>query len=251
MPETKIVFCVLTTYEREGWVHPSILQFFCDMPFQKGFAYRMIPVHNFKPAAAGRNVVAQHLKDTDADWICMIDNDMQINGNLLDTLKDAPADASIIVPAFYMWTQSELKLTLCWGIESAPTGITKLTPGFHPLIKAGTGVIFIKPAVFKALEYPYFRYLWNADCGLQGTEDIQFCNAALAKGFKIYGNADVKIGHFHSVDLATMYDWAEKTYQLNQNNLDTSTGKAVDSSQKDSGCSPEPNAANSVPVEAQ
>lgn len=244
--QVKIVFGVLSTYERSGWIHPSILQFFCDLPFVKGVAFRVIPVHNFIPAAAGRNVLCQNLKDSDADWICMLDNDMHVNGDLLKTVENAPADADIIAPAFYMWNQADLKLTLCWGMDGAPEGIKKLTPGFHELTKCGTGAIFIKPHVFKTMEYPYFRYLYNGDAGMQGTEDIQFCLSAREKGFKIYGNADVVVGHYRSVELSQMWKWAEQSYKTT---LDAETRAGVDSASKDSGCSPEP-AQDGVPVEA-
>jgi GT2 family glycosyltransferase len=205
----KMLFAVLSTYERSGWVHPSILQFFCDMPFKTGYSFRVIPVHNFIPAASGRNVFCRQAKDTEADWICMLDNDMNVPDNLLDTLKDVPTDASIVVPAFYMWNQAELKLTLCWGMDGAATDgtINKLAPGFYELTKCGTGAIFIKPKVFRELAYPYFKYLHNEDGGLYGTEDIQFCLDALAKGFKIYGNSAIHVGHWHSVDIGTMWDW--------------------------------------------
>ncbi len=206
----KLLFGVLSQYERGGWIHPSILQFFCDIPFKKGYAFRMVPIHNFIPAASGRNLFAKQVKDGDMDWICMIDNDMALPENFLDTLKDVPADASIVVPTFYMWNQFELKLTLCWGMDNATEGVVaKLAPGFHELTKCGTGAIFIKPEVFRALEYPYFTYLHNEDGSMYGTEDIQFCLRAREKGFKIYGNSSLKVGHYHSVELSSMWDWYE------------------------------------------
>src|SRR6516162_5389818 len=141
----KLIFGVFSTYERNGWIQPSILQFFCDLPFRKDVAYRMIPVHNFVPCASGRNQLCKHSKDCkDVDWIVMIDNDMELRGDFLDTVKDAPADADIICPSFYMWNQSELNLALCWGLDSAPDGIATFGPGFHELTKCGTGAIFTK-----------------------------------------------------------------------------------------------------------
>lgn len=208
MEPLKIIFAVLSTYERSGWIHPSILQFFCDLPFNKGYAFRMIPVHNFIPAASGRNVLAKQIKDTEADWLCMIDNDMNLPANFLETIKEAPEDASIIVPSFYMWSQSDLKLTLCWGMDNVENGVvSKLDPGFHELTKCGTGAIFIKPKVFQALAYPYFKYLHNDDGGQVGTEDIQFCLQAREKGFKIYGNSAMRVGHWHTLDLGSLWDW--------------------------------------------
>jgi hypothetical protein len=246
MSESKFVFVVLSQYEREGWIHPSIFQYFCDAPMVTSKAYRVIPVHNFKPAASGRNVVAKHLKDCEADWIVMLDNDMHINGDLLDTVKGAPKDASIVVPRFYMWNQHDLKLTLCWGMEDAPSGRRGFEKGFYPLTKCGTGAIFIRPKVFQELEYPYFKYIYNADGGMEGTEDVQFCLAAIAKGFKIYGNWDVYVGHYHSVDLGSMWKWREE-----QNFLDSTMSKDLISQQKDSERSSDQAAAVSVPAQAE
>lgn len=236
MPDQiKVLFAVLSTYEREGWIHPSILQFFCDLPFQSGYAHRMVPVHNFKPAAAGRNVFCRQAKDTDTDWICMIDNDMQIPANLLDAVANAPADADIVCPTFYMWTQNDLKLTLCWGTDKAHEGYGSFTPGYHELTKCGTGVIFIRPRVLRAMEFPYFRYIYNADCGLEGTEDIQFCLSAREKGFKIYGTTEVKVGHYHSVEIGSLWEWAEKT----QKSIDKARSEHLVSAHQDSGRSPD------------
>jgi hypothetical protein len=245
MPEpVKIVFGVLTTYERQGWVHPTILQFFCDLPMRFGFAYRMVPIHNFQPAASGRNVFCRHYKDAETDWICMIDNDMELPDNLLDTLKDAPKDADIVVPAFYSWHQAELKHTLCWGVENEPP-MGKFGPGFHELSKCGTGVIFIRPRVFHKISYPYFFYLYNEDAGMQGTEDIQFCLQARKAGVKIYGNASITVGHFHSVELSSMYRWAEMT----QKKIDDSKALGVESANTDAECPSAPTA-EACPAEA-
>jgi|SRR5215472_1416748 len=243
----KILFGILSTYERQGWIHPSILQFFADLPFTQGNAYRVVPVHNFMPAASGRNVFCKQVKDTDCDWVCMIDNDMSMPKNLIDTLKDAPADASIVVPAFYAWAQSELKLTLCWGMDNVPDSnpTAKLASGFHELTKAGTGVIFIRPEVFRKLAYPYFTYLYNEDQGMCGTEDIQFCLRAREAGFKIYGNADVIVGHYHNVDLSTLWKWYEKS---NGKVVDTKPDTAAESGPKDAPCPDAPLATNASPA---
>ena len=249
---TKICFAVLSTYERGGWIHPSILQFFCDLPFKTGYAFRMIPVHNFIPAASGRNIFCKAIKDNDADWVCMMDNDMAIPDNLLDTVKDAPADADIVVPTFYMWDQTNLKLTLCWGMEGVPSGYARLDPGWHQLTKCGTGVIFIRPKVLREMEFPYFKYLYNKDGSMEGTEDIQFCLDAAKKGFKIYGTTAVKVGHYHSVEIGSLWDWAEKTFEhlKNEKNIDSEKEAVVKSPKKDSGRSPDRTADEGVPLEA-
>lgn len=245
---TKVVFGILSTYERNGWHHPSITQFFADLPFKTGFGFRVIPIHNFVPAAAGRNVFCRETKDTDADWICMIDNDMAVPPNLLDTVTDVPTDAGIVVPAFYLWDQTLANLTLCWGVDGddgRARAVAKFGPGFHELSKCGTGVIFIRPAVFRELPYPYFTYLYNADQGMAGTEDIQFTLRAREKGFKIYGNASVNVGHYHSVELSMLWKWLEK---INVNKIDSPPETSVVSSHLDAESPSVPQAASVSPT---
>lgn len=244
---TKIVFGVLSTYERNGWHHPSITQFFADLPFQTGYAFRMVPINNFQPAASGRNVFCRNFKDADADWVAMIDNDMSIPANLADAVKDAPADAGIVVPTFYLWDQTKSKLVLCWGMdnEQQRSGtLGQFAPGYHELSKCGTGVIFIRPSVLRKVPYPYFKYVYNDDQGMAGTEDIQFCFRARELGIKIYGNASVHVGHYHSVELSSLWGWAESVYKLGE-----TKDVGVDSAHKDVERPSTDNAA--IPIVAQ
>lgn len=208
----KILICTLTTHERGGWVHPTMLRFVADLPFREGYATRVVPAHNFVPAASARNVICKAYKDSDVDWICMMDNDMGPPENLLDTIKDAPSDADVVVPVFYMWDQSKVMVKLCWGVADGDTRPIKIgdhelfnmTPGFHSISKVGTGVIFIRPRILHKTEYPYFTYVMNEDGGMDGTEDVQFSRRIIEAGGKIYGNADIHVSHYHTVDLESL-----------------------------------------------
>jgi hypothetical protein len=205
----KVLIAVLTTYERGGWLHPSILQLAADLPYIAGdkYAFRFTGAHNFQPAAAGRNVLCRQALEGELgwDWICMIDNDMAPPANLLDTIIDAPEDAGIVVPTFYLWDQVGHQVQLCWGVmeepEPLPNGNKHLDKPFYELDKCGTGVIFIRTAALRKMTYPYFRYEYNADQGLASTEDIQFCLKAREVGIKIFGNPRIRVGHYHSVNL--------------------------------------------------
>lgn len=213
----KVLFGILSTHERDGWHHPTITQFFSDLAhIPQDVGWNIIPVHNFIPAAGGRNTFCHQTKDTDTDWLCMIDNDMSLPANLLDAVKNAPEDADIVCPQFYMWNQTTLKLTLCWGMELSEEESKRdevrrhIEPGYHRLTKCGTGVIFIKPKVFQAMDFPYFRYTYDTTVNQTGTEDIQFCLAAAEKGFKIYGTTAVRVGHNKTVDLLRFSEWMEQ-----------------------------------------
>lgn len=204
---TKILICLLTTYERQGWVHPDIAQWIADLPFQVGYSYRVIRAHNFQPAAAARNVFCKQSKDAEVDWLMMVDNDMAPAADLLDTVKGAPEDADVVVPVYYVWDGSRRITQLCWGFDTnftkAIPGMErgKIEPGFQRITKFGTGVIFIRPRILQKLPYPYFTYLYNQDGQVESTEDVQFARLVYEAGGKVYGNGSVKVGHYHSVEL--------------------------------------------------
>lgn len=210
MPDpVKVLICPLSTHERTGWWHPNLGKFVADLPLHEGYATRVVPLHNFHPAAAARNhickIVSKELLN-EVDWLCMIDNDMDPPFDLLDTIKGAPEDAGIVAPEFAMFSESERKLTLCWtpdisGYEGEPILLDK---GFHRLSKCGSGVIFIRPKALLIIPYPYFEYTYDEDGAQLASEDVIFCQKAYKAGVKIYGNNAIRVGHHHSVDLQVM-----------------------------------------------
>jgi len=213
----KILIAVLSTFERSGWHHPSITEFMHSLRWEQNYATTFVPVHNFHPAASGRNTICKFFQtQTDADWICMIDNDMRVPSNLLDTLKDIPADAQLIAPTFYLWDESIPAVKMCLGIEKGDLDIIekdgreyvnfKTIPAFVPIFKCGTGVIFIHRSVFDTVPYPWFKYVYNEDQGMIGTEDIWFCDQAKKLGIKMYGNTRITVGHYHNVNLEKVAD---------------------------------------------
>jgi len=209
----KIVICVLTMHERTGWVCNPLAQWLTDLPLTMGDKYQISTTyaHNFMPAASARNRFCRRMKTAEPrpDWLLMIDNDMVPPRNLLDTVKGAPKDASVVVPQFQMWDESKPSVALCWGMDDvvAPKdrdggqSFTIESNRWYELTKCGTGAIFIKPEVFEKLELPYFSYPYNEEHGINGTEDIDFCQKIRAKGMKIYGNGSVRVGHYKTVNL--------------------------------------------------
>jgi hypothetical protein len=62
---------------------------------------------------------------------------------------------------------------------------------------SGFGFMLIKHGVFEALEYPWFRPIFYniGDCMDFCAEDVGFCRTATEKGFKIWVDPSVKVGH--------------------------------------------------------
>lgn len=211
----RFLIAVLSTHERTGWIQPCLAEFLANVGFTSGHQVATARVHNHVPAAAGRNFVGQkvaELGEDGPDWLVMIDNDMIPPMELLDCVKDAPEDAAIVVPQMHMWDETKPNVILCWGMDESKA---KVRPDgkqeaclddqkFHELTKCGTGAIFIRPAVFRKIQMPYFWYPYNALQGIEGTEDITFCQKVREAGFKIYGNKDVVVGHMHNMNLAVV-----------------------------------------------
>jgi hypothetical protein len=215
----KILVCALSTYERNGWHCKELSEWLEGLRFERKYLTSVSYAHNFSPAAAARNYLCREVKGMDKanrpDWILMVDNDMAPPSNLLSCIDNAPSDAGVIVPRFYMWDQNKQSVILCWGMDpkDAPerngAQIFTVQPGeFYPLTKAGTGAMFIRPSLLDEIEPPYFSYTYNQDGAMTGTEDIRFCVDKVGKTkWKIYGNSDIEVGHFHNVNLALLARW--------------------------------------------
>lgn len=210
-PITKVLICVLTTHERGGWVNRHLLEWLVNLRFNPNYQTHVTTAHNFIPAASARNFFCKHVKDLEPrpDWLLMIDNDMVPCDNMLDAIKSAPADASIVVPRFVMWDEGKPRMSLCWGMDAEIVPekdghqIFTVEPGtYYPLTKCGSGAIFIRPEVFDKIDMPYFWYDYNEDGGMCATEDINFCKKVRAAGLKLYGSGSHDCGHFHNVNLS-------------------------------------------------
>ena len=67
-----------------------------------------------------------------------------------------------------------------------------------PVQYSGLGWMLIKRGVIESLEYPWFRPLWekvNENISTFTSEDVGFCKKAIEKGYKIYANKNIVIGH--------------------------------------------------------
>jgi len=75
-------------------------------------------------------------------------------------------------------------------------------PDTFPVEYTGFGWMLIKKGVIESMEYPWFRPEWmNFGNGIEDftSEDVVFCINAKKKGYKIYVNKKVHIGHEKSL----------------------------------------------------
>jgi hypothetical protein len=202
----QILIIVFSTYERTGWYHPDLAAFLESLRENRNYATLYSKAHNFIPIDGGRNTAANNYKGVGADWLLMIDNDMSPPLNILDCIKDAPEDAAVVVPKFYLWDEDKLKVKLCWGMQTADGGdmVNHLEPGWHELTHCGTGLIFIRPEVFQKVPAPWFWRTYDEMVNMQSTEDINFAHKVREHGFKIYGNGKYEVGHHHTCNLSAV-----------------------------------------------
>ncbi len=210
----KILICILCGYERHYWIAPQLLDFVISLKYRQDYSTHVVKAYNFIPAAGARNFFAAQVLTAvpQPDWVLMLDADMGPPDNLLDTVKDVPKDADIVVPMFHLWDGDAHKTKLCWGMDDSKmktyngkAGLIVEKNKYYELNKCGTGAIFIKPEVFKKIQPPWFEYKFDSLGNMTGTEDISFCEKALTAGIKIYGWGGCTVSHFHTIDIADIH----------------------------------------------
>lgn len=75
-------------------------------------------------------------------------------------------------------------------------------PKIFPVEYTGFGWILIKKGVIEDMEYPWFRPEWleiGEDIREFTSEDVGFCMNAIKKGYKVYVNQSIRIGHEKSL----------------------------------------------------
>ena len=80
--------------------------------------------------------------------------------------------------------------------------ILKNKPNIFPVEYTGFGWMLIKKGVIESMEYPWFRPEWmNFGNGIEDftSEDVGLCINVKKKGYKIYVNKKVHIGHEKSL----------------------------------------------------
>jgi hypothetical protein len=84
-----------------------------------------------------------------------------------------------------------------------PDGVVEVAAG-------GTGCMLIGRHVFEAIPFPWFRWpeKYDPEAGavLSVSDDMDFCAAAGAKGFRLWADGRARCGHQKLVDIKTLLD---------------------------------------------
>jgi len=136
-----------------------------------------------------------------SEWIMFLDDDHSFSPNLLMQLlsHEEPIVASLYLlrqPPFWpiayesksedgLYTALDLK-----GCEGS---------GLVPVVAAGTGGMLIRSEVFYEMKPPWFLH---TD---QHSEDLYFCDKAVAAGFPIFVDLEARLGHITPVNVVPSY----------------------------------------------
>ena len=141
----------------------------------------------------------------DYDYIMWIDSDMVFHPDQFKALIDMRTD--IASGIYKMSNNTHYATVKDWDLEFfKKTGSFEFLTDEHlqtqkdvfPVEYNGFGWMLIKKGVLESLEYPWFRPLWqDIDDNVHTftSEDVGFCQKAIEKGYKIYVNKKVIIGH--------------------------------------------------------
>lgn len=147
--------------------------------------------------------------EVEYDYIMWIDSDMYFSPEQLNQLMKM--DKDIASGLYLMQDQKHFATVEKYDIELyKETGsysfltkeILEDKPDIFPVEYTGFGWMLIKKGVIESMEYPWFRPEWT-DFGSDiidfTSEDVGFCMNAIKKGYKIYVNKQIHVGHEKSL----------------------------------------------------
>jgi GT2 family glycosyltransferase len=84
--------------------------------------------------------------------------------------------------------------------KATETHVPARNTGLHKIFRCGASCMLIKREVFEALTPPYYLFDYNDEHTIHTrSEDIRFCDNAIAAGFEIYAETDVVCQHYKPV----------------------------------------------------
>lgn len=191
---------------------------------QHGITFVDIGVTERQLIDGSRNLLAEAFLATPTEWIFWMDADMVIPKETITELFKVveEKDAKIVTGIYYQ--RRGMNLPVLWSRNETTkggqvTGLTsekainnkyagafmfphrdKKTP--FEAHSAGFGCVLIHRSVFEALEKPWFKFIEN-----QCSEDFYFFVNAREKGFKVWVQPTIKLGHIGDAPVITVDDF--------------------------------------------
>ena len=141
-----------------------------------------------------RNQAVMMALEGQFDYILWMDDDMVVPVGTEIFSRLVEHDKDIVAPLFFIRSKPYLPLLfkrvlMANGGFMTYNNILDYEKGLVECDGVGFGMVLIKMEVFKKLQMPYFEY--NDQYG----EDLRFCENATRKGFKIFCDTNLVLGH--------------------------------------------------------
>lgn len=161
-------------------------------------------VHYNNSVAQARNEIALKAMEAGADWIFWLDDDMLFPGDVLMKLLQHPE--AIVIGMTLLRASHDGKFRPIWSDQPieyvdgkvlwTPVNEIKAGPnGLMPLMSGTGGGVLTRRAVFETCDAPWWQ-MGQYDPEMFW-EDIFFYDKARAAGFSVWGDPNVRFGHYN------------------------------------------------------
>jgi len=216
MNRKKVLVYVLCGPERYQWVAPDLMLRLIEAVHLRDIDVVVGTVYGVYGYDAARNRAVEWFLESDADWLCMIDNDTVPPDDFIPRVLDFTrncAQADIVPLPYYIRPRVNVDgLLLCTGLRHPTEPNTYTLPFQIPhewreIDVGGGGCMFIRRGVLTKMEKPWFRipetarleHLQTGAC-----EDFDFCTRAQAAGFHLFTHGGLECAHLHTVDVSAV-----------------------------------------------
>ena len=196
---TKITIAVVTNRQ----VQPKTLQSLLELAHHSNHELHFVVATEGYTTAQGRIYCVIQAMKNKSDWIFYCDDDMILEKDALDRLL---VHGKEIVGVNAYSRALPLSTTLMMMGENGkykdPSKHTewamRVPEELFEVLAIGTGVALIKMEVFEKIDKPWFKFDMHKDGYMLQGEDAWFCSQARKKGYKIWADGSLKIGHIGS-----------------------------------------------------
>jgi len=202
-----------------GWLDPGQVDGMFALSIASIYAERLAQIDGLLRVEAGGllsrgrcELVKQFLDYTDAQWLLMLDSDMQLSVKGFDKLLGAAHDVDrpIIAGLYFMASRGEFYPGAVPLIFTAIPNSSAFLPildypidTVFPVDSAGTGCLLIHRSVFEKIQadaspHEGDAWVWFRDMPVNGdwfSEDHYFCQRARGMGFPIHAHTGVVLPH--------------------------------------------------------
>lgn len=188
----------------QGWVRPELSALLAELPEQRRYNL-FISYPAFKPITQCRNKIVKKFLETDKkfDYLLMIDSDCIPPNNVLE-LADYQKDIIGGLCFAYM-NKRVIPLVLKENSEGTyDMANVSLNEGVIECSGIGSGCMMIKREVLENIPFP-FRNEYDTDGIKTKGLDINFCERARRKGYKVWCDTDMLVSHWTIQDLKDIW----------------------------------------------